>query len=116
MAAPRPPTKRPRLVTLCGCNPFVSSSPIAAILVAVFVLEANFHPSQPRPILVVRIPAVAISVRAVILGPRSPIAPYRAVVPVHIASIFSIIQLVSFWPVWPILSLSLGRARQSLPI
>src|SRR5450759_5421351 len=58
--------------------------PIAAILVAVFVLEADFH-STPRPILIVRTPAVAISVRAVIVGARSPIPTCRTVVRVHIA-------------------------------
>src|SRR5438067_6462001 len=49
--------------------------------VAVFVLEANFHPSQPRLILIVRTPPVAISVRAVI-GARSPIATYGTVLAV----------------------------------
>jgi hypothetical protein len=73
--------------------------PIAAILVAVFVLEADFHPS-PRPILVVITPAVAISVGAiraaissvsvavyvVIVAAHLPIATYLTVVPVHTAS------------------------------
>jgi hypothetical protein len=65
--------------------PAVLFSPIAAILIAVFVLEADFH-STLRPILVVRTSAVAISVRAVIVGRHSPISTYRAAVPVHIAA------------------------------
>jgi hypothetical protein len=62
-------------------RPFLS---IVAILIAVFVLDADFH-STPRPILVVVIPTVAISVRTVIVGARSPISTYRTVVRVGIA-------------------------------
>ena len=58
------------------------SSPIAAILVAIFVLKANFHTSQPGSILFVITPAVTISIRAVNLGPHSHIT----VVSVHITS------------------------------
>src|ERR1700676_670685 len=57
---------------------------IVAILVAVFVLDADFD-STPRPILVVVTPAVAISLRAVI-GARPPISTYRTVVLVRIVS------------------------------
>ena len=62
-------------------RPFLS---IVAILIAVFVLDADFH-STPRPILVVVTSAVAISVGTVIVGARSPISTYRTVVRVGIA-------------------------------
>jgi hypothetical protein len=62
-------------------RPFLS---IVAILIAVFVLDADFH-STPRPILVVVASAVAISVGTVIVGARSPIPTYRTVVRVGIA-------------------------------
>jgi hypothetical protein len=62
-------------------RPFLS---IMAILIAVFVLDADFH-STPRPILVVVTSAVAISVGTVIVGARSPIPTYRTVVRVGIA-------------------------------
>src|SRR3979490_1684266 len=55
-----------------------------AILIAVFVLDTDFH-STPRPILVVVTSAVAISVGTVIVGARSPISTYRTVVRVGIA-------------------------------
>jgi hypothetical protein len=55
-----------------------------AILIAVFVLDADFH-STPRPILDVVTSAVAISVGTVIVGARSPIPTYRTVVRVGIA-------------------------------
>jgi hypothetical protein len=50
-----------------------------AILIAVFVLDADLH-ATPRPILVVVTSAVAISVGTVIVGARSPIPTYRTVV------------------------------------
>ena len=55
-----------------------------AVLVAVFVLEADFYPA-PRPILVVRASAVAVPVGSVI-GAGSPVATYRAVVRIHVGS------------------------------
>jgi hypothetical protein len=62
-------------------RPFLS---IVAILIAVFVLDADFH-STSRPILVVVTSAVAITVGTVIVGARSPIPTYRTVVRVGIA-------------------------------
>jgi hypothetical protein len=62
-------------------RPFLS---IVAILIAVFVLDADFH-STSRPILVVVTSAVAITVGMVIVGARSPISTYRTVVRVGIA-------------------------------
>jgi hypothetical protein len=62
-------------------RPFLS---IVAILIAVFVLDADFH-STSRPILVVVTSAVAITVGTVIVGARSPISTYRTVVRVGIA-------------------------------
>jgi hypothetical protein len=56
---------------------------IAAILIAIFILEADLHPTE-RPIFMVVIPAV--SLRPIIVGTRSPVSTYRAVVSVHIAS------------------------------
>jgi hypothetical protein len=56
--------------------------PIATILVAVFVLQTDFH-SMPSPILIVITPA-AISIRSVIIWSHAPTATYRAL-PIHIA-------------------------------
>jgi hypothetical protein len=57
-----------------------------AILVAVFVLDANFY-STLGPILIVITPAVAFPVRAVavVIWMHSPTSPYCTMVPVHIA-------------------------------
>jgi hypothetical protein len=52
-----------------------------AILIAVFVLDADFH-STPRRIFVVITPAVAI---AVIIGTHAPTVTYCTMVLVHIA-------------------------------
>ena len=59
--------------------------PVPAILIAVFVLKADLH-AAASPIPVIVTPVVAISVRAVIVGPYSPIAAYRAAIPIHVAS------------------------------
>jgi hypothetical protein len=62
-------------------NPQAYSSrliPVAAILVAVCVLDADFH-STASPILVVITSAVATSLGAVIIGTRPPIAAYGLV-------------------------------------
>jgi len=67
--------------TAPGARPFLS---IVAILIAVFVLDADFH-STPRPILVVVTSAIAISVGTLIVGAHSPIPTYRTVVRVGIA-------------------------------
>jgi hypothetical protein len=64
-----------------------------AILVAIFVLDADLHPTTGRPILIVTVrpilivitPAAAFSAVAIIIGPHSPTATYRPVVPVHLA-------------------------------
>jgi hypothetical protein len=55
--------------------------PIATILVAVFVLQADFH-SMPSPILIVITPA-AISIRSVIIWSHAPTATYRPAIRVH---------------------------------
>jgi hypothetical protein len=52
--------------------------PVATILVTVCVLDTDFH-STARPILVVIAPTVAISVGAVIIGTRPPIAAHGLV-------------------------------------
>jgi len=54
--------------------------PIAAILVAIFVLETDFH-STPKPVLVGITP-----VRAFIIRAHAPTMAYSAMVRIHIAS------------------------------
>jgi hypothetical protein len=61
-----------------------------AILIAIFVLDADLHPTV-RPIVIVTVRpifivmAAAISAVAVIVRPHSPIATYRPVISVHLA-------------------------------
>jgi hypothetical protein len=57
---------------------------IPAILVAVFVFDADLH-SMSRPVFVVIAPAVAISVGAVIIGAHSRTATDRMMILVHVA-------------------------------
>jgi hypothetical protein len=59
--------------------------PIPAILVAVFVFDADLH-SVSRPVFVVITPAVALSVGVVIIGVHSPIATDRMMILLRIVA------------------------------
>jgi hypothetical protein len=77
--------------------------PVPAILIAVLVLKADLH-AAASSIPMIGIPAVVISVRAVIVGSYSPIAAYRAAIPVHAAIAIHIASHLAARPIRVVLA------------